>query len=49
MPLYEYKCPHCNNKFEKNQPINKRRSAKCPECNHKAYLSTFKINGNIKG
>lgn len=45
MPLYEYRCPSCGNKFEEKKPINKRRDAKCPNCGHKAYLvpSTYSL------
>ena len=32
MPLYEYKCPNCGNKFEKLLSISKRDDVKCDKC-----------------
>ena len=48
MPVYEYKCPHCQNKFEKKQPMNKRRDTRCPNCNHKAYLVLSLFNFSME-
>jgi len=37
MPLYEYKCKKCNNKFEKLRPINQSsEGAQCPGCQEMA-------------
>lgn len=35
MPLYEYKCKHCNHKFDKYVPLNTLRT-KCPQCRGQA-------------
>ena len=32
MPLYEYRCPECDEKFEKIQKFSARPKAKCPDC-----------------
>ena len=36
MPLYEYHCPTCRNKFEKLQPMSSSASADCPVCEQPA-------------
>ncbi|MBD3232609.1 MAG: zinc ribbon domain-containing protein [candidate division Zixibacteria bacterium] len=37
MPIYEYKCSTCGNKFEELRSLGKRdETAECPECNSKA-------------
>jgi putative FmdB family regulatory protein len=44
MPIYEYICTECNNKFELMRPISQSGSdADCPKCKKKARraLSTF--------
>ncbi|KKN29856.1 hypothetical protein LCGC14_0839850 [marine sediment metagenome] len=38
MPLYEYVCPQCRNRFESLQNTNLRHSALCPKCNSKTNL-----------
>ena len=42
MPLYEYHCPSCNNKFEKLQPMSST-GAECPSCEQpaKRAISVF--------
>ena len=42
MPIYEYHCPTCSNKFEKLQPMNST-GADCPRCEQpaKRALSVF--------
>jgi putative FmdB family regulatory protein len=36
MPIYEYTCPQCNNKFEVFCKIKDIKSSKeCPECKNK--------------
>ena len=42
MPIYEYHCPTCNNKFEKLQSMN-ATGADCPQCEQpaKRALSVF--------
>jgi putative FmdB family regulatory protein len=36
MPLYEYHCPTCRNKFEKLQPMSSSSDADCPVCEQPA-------------
>ncbi len=37
MPIYEYVCSKCNNRFELMRPISKSSEpADCPTCNKKA-------------
>lgn len=33
MPIYEYKCPKCNSKYEKLQGMNAEHKYICPDCN----------------
>lgn len=42
MPIYEYHCPTCNNKFEKLQSMSST-GADCPRCEQpaKRALSVF--------
>lgn len=42
MPLYEYHCPTCNNKFDKLQSMN-ATGADCPNCEQpaKRTISVF--------
>ena len=35
MPIYEYRCPTCNHKFDKLQPMN-ASGADCPVCEQPA-------------
>ena len=32
MPIYDYKCKHCDHRFEWFAPISQRASVKCPKC-----------------
>ena len=45
MPLYEYRCPHCEIKFTKLRPFSQADApAACPECrgeDTRRVLSTF--------
>jgi putative FmdB family regulatory protein len=44
MPIYEYRCPQCNFKFEKLRPLSRAdEGAPCPQCQHEAprILSNF--------
>lgn len=36
MPLYEYKCVKCGNRFEKIEPVTASEVKKCPECGGRA-------------
>jgi putative FmdB family regulatory protein len=35
MPIYEYICPKCKNKFEKLQKIGSFKTQLCPKCGKK--------------
>ncbi|MDD5312175.1 MAG: zinc ribbon domain-containing protein [Dehalococcoidia bacterium] len=44
MPLYEYSCPNCKNKFELLRPIScSDQNAECPKCksSSKRTISKF--------
>ncbi|MBI2172484.1 MAG: zinc ribbon domain-containing protein [Chloroflexi bacterium] len=43
MPIYEYVCPNCTEKFEKLRPMSDGRSAPCPRCSGESprVLSVF--------
>ncbi|MCH7705979.1 MAG: zinc ribbon domain-containing protein [Chloroflexi bacterium] len=43
MPLYEYKCPECDVRFERLRPMTDGRQADCPDCETQAprVLSLF--------
>lgn len=44
MPIYEYLCPECGNKFELMRPISKSSEpADCPKCKHKAERTVSKF------
>lgn len=32
MPIYEYECPSCHNRFDKRQSFNDPAEADCPSC-----------------
>jgi putative FmdB family regulatory protein len=36
MPVYQYLCPSCNNKFELRQSFNDEGNVHCPKCNNGA-------------
>jgi putative FmdB family regulatory protein len=36
MPIYEYECHHCNNRFEIRQSFHDKPQADCPACGKKA-------------
>ena len=36
MPLYEYKCTKCGNKFEKIESVSASEIKKCPKCGARA-------------
>jgi len=44
--FYDYQCPDCGHKFEKNVPItNASEPQKCPKCDKYAYkLLSHKFN-----
>lgn len=43
MPLYEYKCPECDVRFERLLSVADGRQAQCPDCETQAsrVLSVF--------
>ena len=48
MPIYEYKCPDCQLKFEMFRPLNQSsEAAACPRCQKSAerVMSTFACFG----
>ena len=53
MPLYEYKCSRCNNKFEELRPLSRSaEDAECSVCNAPArrILSVFAaVSKNANG
>ncbi len=36
MPIYEYECGHCQDRFEVRQGFDEKHEAVCPQCNKKA-------------
>ena len=46
MPLYEYFCKNCNERFDDFRTVDKRHSAKCEKCNKmaKKVLSVVRID-----
>jgi putative FmdB family regulatory protein len=48
MPIYEFKCIQCHNKFEEIIPVNKKIKIICPSCGSdkiQKCVSTFGISG----
>ena len=51
MPIYEYRCRHCNNSFEE-LVLSSREVVTCPECESKKVekrLSVFSSLGESSG
>jgi len=50
MPLYDYKCPHCEEEFEEFRSIAERATAPCPKCKKDAekVLSSFFTTGGSR-
>ena len=51
MPIYEYQCNTCNNKFEFLQKINDDLLTECPECNQHTLrklvsAAAFRLKGS---
>ena len=53
MPIYEYKCKKCGEKFDAYRPfIGSDKSVKCPKCGSKAperLMSIFSSKGSSCG
>ncbi|RME83861.1 MAG: zinc ribbon domain-containing protein [Planctomycetota bacterium] len=42
MPIYEYRCPKCNQLFEALQKMDaKEEDTSCPHCGHKGVKKVF--------
>ena len=49
MPLYEYKCAKCNNRFEKIESFSAPETQKCPKCGGKAERQISAAGIQFKG
>ncbi|MBI2848162.1 MAG: zinc ribbon domain-containing protein [Chloroflexi bacterium] len=50
MPIYEYKCPKCEFKFELRRPMNEaNEDAPCPRCQNKAERTFSTFSSYIQG
>jgi len=47
MPVYEYECKECSNRFEKIQPITADPLKECPNCGENALRRVFQPVGVI--
>ena len=47
MPVYEYECKECKNRFEKMQPITSDPLKECPNCGQNALRRVFQPVGVI--
>ena len=47
MPVYEYECKDCGNRFEKMQPITADPLRECPVCGQEALRRVFQPVGVI--
>src|SRR5262245_34084603 len=47
MPIYEYECKACGNRFEKMQPITADPLKECPHCGKSAIQRVFHPVGVI--
>ena len=50
MPIYEYKCSHCQHQAEKLESISADKQQICPECGHNTWIrqisrSNFQLQG----
>jgi len=44
MPLYEFECEKCGNKFEEIVFYNEEKKVKCPKCNSKKVKKVISNN-----
>jgi putative FmdB family regulatory protein len=49
LPLYEYKCAKCNNRFEKIESFSAPETQKCPKCGGKAERQISAAGIQFKG
>ena len=49
MPLYEYKCAKCGNKYEKIESYSAAETQKCPKCGGKAERQISAAGIQFKG
>ena len=50
MPIYEYRCPKCDNKFDLLRPFSRAdEAATCPKCNHEARKQVSAFASFSKG
>jgi len=49
MPIYNYKCSHCEHIFDELMSIDILNSINCPKCGHLCYKILFTGNMLIKG
>jgi len=51
MPLYDYQCPACGERFEELRPLAERQHADCPKCGKQAdkQLSSFFTGSKSSG
>jgi putative FmdB family regulatory protein len=47
MPIYEYECEECGNRFEKMQPITAEPLKECPHCGKPSIRRVFHPVGVI--
>ncbi len=45
MPVYEYRCKHCDYSFERNQSFHEEPLAKCPKCETDSLKKVFSTVG----
>lgn len=50
MPMYDYECPNCRERFEEMRPLAERATAPCPKCGKDAdkVLSSFFTSGSSR-
>jgi putative FmdB family regulatory protein len=49
LPLYEYKCAKCGNKYEKIESYSAKETQKCPKCGGKAERQVSAAGIQFKG
>jgi putative FmdB family regulatory protein len=50
MPLYEFKCPKCEHRYEKRLSLNQRNERReCPKCSHEVVRQVTAASFDLKG